>query len=107
DEPWSGLLFLPPAPLEEDVRPLWIAEMDFDPVPVFERVGVPTLCFYGEADSWTPVEPSAAAWRSAGADVVVVPGAEHDLTLPDGTLSPLYEETLVDWLLRVVLSAAS
>jgi hypothetical protein len=28
----------------------------------------------------------------------VIPGAEHSLSLPDGTLAPLYEQTLVDWL---------
>jgi alpha-beta hydrolase superfamily lysophospholipase len=64
-------------------------------------VRVPVLLFYGEADSWTPVEPSIEAWRAARgteAEIVVVPGAEHDLTLPDGTLAPEYERTLVEWL---------
>jgi uncharacterized protein len=64
---------------------------------------VPTLLFYGEADSWTPVEPSVEAWRAARGDeveIVVVPEAEHDLTLPDGNLAPLYEQTLVEWLCR-------
>ena len=77
--------------------------MDFDPQPVFAQVRVPTLAFYGEADSWTPVAASIEAWRQARGDeveIVVVPGAEHDLTLPDGTLSPVYERTLVDWLSR-------
>ena len=31
-------------------------------------------------------------------EIVVVPGAEHDLILPDGTLAPQYERTLVEWL---------
>jgi hypothetical protein len=30
-----------------------------------------------------------------------VPGAEHDLTLPDGTFAPEYERTLVSWLARL------
>jgi uncharacterized protein len=62
---------------------------------------VPALLFYGAEDSWTPVEPSVEAWRAArGAEVeiVVVPGAEHDLTLPDGSFAPEYERRLVDWL---------
>ena len=87
--------------LDEEGRGLWIEEMDFDPRPVFAQVRVPTLAFYGDADSWTPVAASIEAWRQARGDeveIVVVPGAEHDLTLPDGTLSPLYERTLVDWL---------
>jgi pimeloyl-ACP methyl ester carboxylesterase len=77
--------------------------MDFDPRPVFGQVRVPTLAFYGADDSWTPVEPSVAAWRKARGDdveIVVIPGAEHDLALPDGTLAPEYEQTLVGWLVQ-------
>ena len=101
EEPWFGHLFIPPVLLDEEGRGLWIEEMDFDPRPVFTQVRVPTLAFYGEADSWTPVAESIEAWRQARGDeveIIVVPGAEHDLTLPDGTLSPVYERTLVDWL---------
>ena len=103
DEPWWSQVWLPPTLLDEEGRRLWIEEMDFDPRPVFARVRVPTLLFYGGADSWTPVEPSIEAWRSAGGsevEIAVVPDAEHDLMLPDGTLSPVYERTLVDWLTR-------
>jgi uncharacterized protein len=101
DEPWWSHVWLPPTLLDEESLGLWIEEMDFDPRPVFERVRVPTLLFYGEADSWTPVEPSIEAWRAARGsevEIVVVPEAEHDLTLPDGTPAPEYERTLVDWL---------
>ncbi|MFL5915189.1 MAG: alpha/beta hydrolase family protein [Gaiellaceae bacterium] len=100
DEPWHPHLWLPPVLLDEEGRRLWIEEMDFDPRLVFARVEVPTLLFYGEADSWTPVEPSVEAWRNARGDqveIVVIPEAEHDLTLRDGSLSPDYQQTLVDW----------
>jgi hypothetical protein len=103
DEPWWSQVWLPPSLLDEEGRRLWIEEMDFDPHPIFARVRVPTLLFYGEADSWTPVEPSVGAWRSARGDeveIVVIANAEHDLTLPDGTLSSEYRRTLVDWLGR-------
>jgi hypothetical protein len=103
DEPWFGMLYLPPSLLDEEGRGLWIEEMDFDPCPVFERVRVPTLLFYGASDSWTPVAPSVEAWRNArgeDVDIVVVAGAEHDLTLPDGSLAPEYDRTLVEWLRR-------
>ena len=76
DEPWWSQVWLPPALLDEEGRRLWIEEMDFDPRPVFARVRVPTLLFYGEADSWTPVEPSVEAWRAARGDevdIVVIP----------------------------------
>jgi pimeloyl-ACP methyl ester carboxylesterase len=100
DEPWWSHVWLPPTLLDEESRRLWIEEMDFDPRPVFARVRVPTLLFYGEADSWTPVEPSVQAWRAARGDeveIVVIQEAEHDLTLPDGKLSPEYQRTLVNW----------
>lgn len=103
DEPWFGQLFLPPVLLDEEGSHLWIEEMDFDPRPVFAHVQVPTLIFFGEADSWSPVEPSVEAWRAARGDaveIVVIPDAEHDLTRPDGALAPEYERTLLDWLVR-------
>jgi uncharacterized protein len=103
DEPWFGHLFLPPVVLDDEARALWIEEMDFDPRPVLRRIRVPTLCFFGAADSWTPVEASVRAWREErpDAEIVVVLDAEHDLTLPDGTLAPQYEQHLVDWLASV------
>jgi hypothetical protein len=103
DEDWFGQLFLPPVLLDDEGCALWIEEMDFDPRPVFAQTRVPTLCFFGDADSWTPVEPSVQAWRDArpDAEIVVIPGAEHDLTLPDGALAPEYERGLIDWLTRV------
>jgi len=88
DEPWWGKVWLPPTLLDEQGLRLWIEEMHFDPQPSFARVRVPTLLFYGGADSWSPVGPSVEAWRAARGDeaeIVVIPGAEHDLTLPDGS----------------------
>ena len=64
--------------------------MDFDPIPVFERVRAPTLPFYGEADSWTPFTPSIGAWRTARGDqvqIVVVPDARHDMSNPSPLLA--------------------
>jgi uncharacterized protein len=101
EEPWWSDVWLPPTLLDEEGRRLWIEEMDFDPRPVFARVRVPTLLFYGTADYWTPVEPSVQAWRAARSDeveIVVIHEAKHDLSLPDGSLSPEYERTLVNWL---------
>jgi pimeloyl-ACP methyl ester carboxylesterase len=103
DEDWWGQVWLPPTLLDEESRRLWIEEMDFDPRPSFAKARVPALLFYGDADSWTPVEPSVEAWRVARGDeveIVVIPGAEHDLTMPDGSFAPEYDAKLVDWLTR-------
>jgi len=101
DEPWAGQLWLPPSLLDEEGVRLWIEEMDYDPRPTFEQVRVPTLSFYGELDSWAPVEASVKAWRDVrgdGVELVVIPGAEHDLTVPDGSVAPEYDRRLVEWL---------
>jgi pimeloyl-ACP methyl ester carboxylesterase len=101
NEPWWPLTFLSPTLLDDEGCRRWIEEMDFDPRPVFARVRVPTLLFYGEADSWSPVTASIEAWRAARgdeADIVLISEAEHDLALPGGTLAPEYERTLVEWL---------
>ena len=101
DEPWWPLAFLPPTLLDDEGRRLWIEEMDFDPRPVFAQVSVPTLLYYGGDDAWTPVGPSVEAWRRARGDeveIVVIPGAAHELTLADGALAPEYQRTLVSWL---------
>ena len=100
DEEWFGLLWLPPTTLDDEGKRLWIEEMDFDPEPVFAGVRVPALLFLGEDDSWSPVPASIETWRRAkpDAEVVVIPGAEHDMTLEDGTIAVEYERRLVDWL---------
>jgi len=101
DEPWWSHMYLPPGLLDEEGRAVWIEEMDFDPRPIFAQIRVPALLFFGEDDGWTPVGPSVEAWheaRGGDAEIVVIPGASHELTLPDGTLSPEYERKLVDWL---------
>jgi pimeloyl-ACP methyl ester carboxylesterase len=95
-EPWFADTYLPPTLFDDAGKREWIAEMDFDPRPVFAAVRVPVLAFYGELDSVSPVVESVAAWPQA--TVVVVPEAEHDLSFPDGSLAPLYERTLLDWL---------
>ena len=100
DEAWWSHVFLPPGLLDEEGKRLWIEEMDFDPRPIFARVRVPTLAFYGEDDGWTPVEASIEAWRAARGDdveIVVIPEASHELTLADGRLAPEYERKLVEW----------
>jgi len=83
--------------------------MDFEPEPVFSRVNVPVLLFYGEDDEWQPIERSMATWRRAAAraanrDVTIVrlAGTRHAPTLHGGediaSIAPEYERALVVWL---------
>jgi len=57
----------------------------------------PALSLAGEM---SPIRPSVETWRRAkpDAEIVVLSAAEHDMTLPDGTIDPEYERRLVEWL---------
>ncbi len=103
-EAWWSVAFLPNELPDAAKRAAWIAEMDFDPVPVFAATSVPVLAIYGADDAWTPVDASVEAWRRArgdAADILVVPDASHELRLSDGRLSPMYEERMLGWLSSV------
>ncbi|WFE30879.1 hypothetical protein O7623_28995 [Solwaraspora sp. WMMD791] len=53
--------------------------MDLDPTGIFAGVRCPTLLFYGETDSWMPIDDSIAAWhRSSSAELTVHRVAGHD-----------------------------
>lgn len=98
---WWPLAYLPDRVLYGEERRGWIEEMDFEPEPVFARVRVPTLVFFGDDDEWIPIEASIEAWRRARGDevkIVRLPGTGHDATLAGGEISPFYTETLVEWL---------
>ena len=111
-EPWWSLAFLPDSLPPGDasaMREDLAAELFFDPQPIFDQVRAGTLLFYGDDDSWTPVDASVRAWqRSTERDleVVVLPGTGHEPTLGDGTLSPQYERKLIAWL-RTAAEAAT
>ncbi len=105
-EPWWPLVFLPdrlPADAEiEPARRELAEELFFEPEPVFAQVRAPTLLFYGDDDSWTPVGPSMEAWRRARGEqveIVLLSGTGHEPTSSDGAISPEYERKLVEWLL--------
>ena len=104
-EPWWEFAFLPesaPSESEADVlRRALSEEMFFNPEPVFAAVRVPTLLFYGDDDSWTPVQTSIDVWRHARGDqvdIVVLPNTGHEPTHPNGLISHTYEQELIDWL---------
>lgn len=64
--------------------------LDFDPVPVLQRVPCPVLALFGAADTLVPVMPSVAAYatnlpRLPGDPhgIAVFPGADHGLFTSD------------------------
>ena len=65
--------------------------IDFDPMPIFANVRVPTLLFSGEDDAWSPIKRLA---RTGHCPTV---GGVDEIQ----AISPEYERTLVEWLGRV------
>jgi uncharacterized protein len=103
--PWFPLSWLP---RRLPIRARW-ADMDFDPRPIFARVRVPTLLFYGETDEWSPIEASIRSWREAArrsgnrcVQIVRLPGTTHTPTLGGRrsvrSISPDYRRELDGWL---------
>lgn len=63
----------------------WLLLDTFPVVEYVSRVRAPVTVVYGTADSIVPAEQSAAVAEAAGADVVEIPGADHnDPALLDG-----------------------
>ena len=92
-----------------------ISKLDYDPVPVLEKVRCPVLAIWGADDTNVPVDRSIAvfdeALRRAGNKdytLKIFPNADHGLQLPpakrtsDGEFVPGYLETITDWILERV-----
>ncbi len=103
--PWFRQAWVPPKlPAEMSWK-----DMDYDPIPSFEKVAVPTLLFYGETDEWTPIEASVQAWKRATRvsgykDITVLrlPGATHAPTIGGkmipNVISPEYSRSMTAWI---------
>lgn len=83
-------------------------DIDFDIVAVLERLDVPALFIFGEADPETPVPESVEVLdrmkRELGKDftTVVFPGADHQIELPRTSprrprYAPGYPDVMLDW----------
>jgi len=100
-EPWWELVYLRSRLPGDRARRAWNKEMSLDPLPIFGRIRVPTLLFNGSCDEWIPVDESLVNWRSLGVpnlETVVIEGAAHDMTMPSGEISPIYDDSLKRWL---------
>jgi pimeloyl-ACP methyl ester carboxylesterase len=89
-------------PIFPDDAELWAFAaliFDYDPRAALERIRVPVLALFGEADAIVPVEESVAVYREALPPallaVAVFPGASHRVLLGDPPrLADGYLETL-------------
>jgi len=107
-EPWASLGG-PTSP--DDWWWSWYrTKMDYDPVPMLERVRVPVLAIWGGRDALVPVAESRAAVERAFArggnrnvTYHVFAGADHSMNTQSGPQpSPEYLETMLEWTLAQV-----
>ncbi len=88
-------------------------DIDFDPVPIFEKLKIPVLSLLGESDVETPVEETVAILerikkeRNKDFTVKVFPGADHQIELPRQVknrprYAPGYLDTMINWTLERV-----
>ena len=72
DEAWFPFAYLDDDFPEDPTVEKWHQEMDFDPLPIIQKVHVPTLLLYGEQDPWVPIAKSIAVWKEHGPDDLTI-----------------------------------
>ena len=104
---------------KEGLQQSWFRlSMDFDPVPVLEKVRCPVLAFFGEKDGLVPPEGNAAIMEAAlkkggnpDVTIKIIPGVNHLLQLPgigiygigtSGKTPPGYYDVMIGWLRKRV-----
>ena len=68
-ETWFEHAYLPSEPPPENAT--W-PDMDFNPVPAFQKVRPPVLAMWGTDEECVPRQPSRDAWQTSGADATLV-----------------------------------
>ncbi|HUP01371.1 MAG TPA: alpha/beta fold hydrolase [Gemmatimonadota bacterium] len=119
-EAWFDLTGLPsePPPRTAIDASWWRRHMDYDPLPLLQRLALPMLAIFGGRDQVVPVEASAQRLRGVqaaleragvgGSEVHVFPEADHTLhewVDHDGhgvwpRLAEGYPELLVGWIIE-------
>ena len=91
-------------------RDFWSAVGNFDPIPFWQRVSVPTLVLYGEQDTNVPSAESAARLRSLGNSHIAVrlyEGSGHALEDPVGQGQRIFREDALRDIRDFILSAST
>jgi uncharacterized protein len=119
DEPWFpalGLQQVPPP--DAQFRRFYRRIIDFDPLPVLQRLSIPTLWLFGDRDAEMPSEETAEILqrlKAQGKDITVrtFSGADHSLfvaaeqgqTFRWPRLVPGYIDVFTDWIKATVNKA--
>jgi dienelactone hydrolase len=90
-------------------REFWSAIGNFDPLPYWQRVSVPTLVLYGQEDTNVPSAKSAARLRSLGnsyIDVKTYEGSGHALEDPVGHGQSIFRKDALNDIRDFIRSAS-
>ena len=112
-QPW----FVDAEDIPEEIYPAdeyawWRSVMDFDPAPVWQRIGAPVLVLKGELDAHSPADTARQEITSALArgnnpdvDFVLVRGGDHMLLrwplgerIPPPLFADNWPQKLVEWM---------
>jgi pimeloyl-ACP methyl ester carboxylesterase len=81
-------------------KDFWDAIGNFDPLPYWREMNIPTLVLYGSEDTNVPTEASRARLESMGKENIAVkiyPGSGHALQDPPGSGDSIFrDEALMD-----------
>lgn len=111
-EPWFSLLdFGPPLSVNHPSRHWYRRVIDFDSLPVLQKLSIPSLWIYGGRDQTVPAMESAAnldKLKAQGKDITIkiFPTANHQMfVIPEANqpfrwfgYAPAYVETIEAWL---------
>ena len=108
-EAWFPYAYLDDHLPEDPKTDKWHQEMDFDPLPIIQKIHVPVLLLYGEQDPWVPIAKSITVWKEYGpADLSIheIKDANHFMISiahsgirgEDGPQVEEYSTTLTQWL---------
>jgi alpha/beta superfamily hydrolase len=110
-EPWFPEAYINPSKdLPEDVTKdkQWY-ELDYDPIPIWKQIRLPTLFLFAEDDRWVPVVESISKLELAtvhlnDAKIIQIKGTDHLMYMTHDkkgeTISGEYTETMVAWLMK-------
>jgi len=113
NEAWFSLAYLDDTLPEDPSSDKWYYIIDFDPLPVIQKVNVPVLLLYGERDPWVPINRSINIWKANCPNDVTtyqIKDANHFMVSithsgirgEDGPLVKEYETLLTQWMRQQV-----
>jgi hypothetical protein len=110
-EAWFPFAYLDDDLPQDPTLDKWYQVMDFDPVPIIQKLNVPVLLLFAEEDPWVPIAKSITRWKENGPDdlsIHQIEDANHFMISIAqagirGAQGPLVEEyatLLTQWLER-------